>query len=133
MDDRLSRERLDMTRYMVSFAAWALSIAPALAQSMPTPSVWGGPGGSVLKILSADAGGYHGVFINYAPGSPCFAGTFDVTGHNTRHGVALEATSSYCSLSIRWWGPFPADTYIARTTWVIAGAPVRGTTVFTRY
>jgi hypothetical protein len=122
-----------MIRYILSLAALALGTACASAQSMPTPSVWGGPGGSVLKILSADAGGYHGVYINYAPGSPCFAGTFDVTGHNTRHGVALEATSSYCSSSIRWWGAFPVGTYVARTTWVIAGAPVRGTTVFTRY
>ena len=122
-----------MLRYLLIFAALAFGTASASAQSMPTPSVWGGPGSSILKILSADAGGYHGVYINYAPGSPCFANTFDVSGHNTRHGVVLEATSPFCSSSIRWWGPFPTGTYTARTTWFIPGAPVSGTTVFTRY
>jgi hypothetical protein len=118
----------------LSFAALSLlGTATASVQGMPTPSVWGGAGGSVLKILALDAGGYRGVYINYALGSPCFAVAFDVTGHNTKHGVALEAASSFCSSTIQWWGQFPAGTYTARTTWLINGTPVRGTTVFTRY
>lgn len=89
----------------------------------------------MLKILSTDAGGvYRGVYINYVIGSPCFAVAFDVTGHNTRRGVALQAGSSWCSSTIQWWGHFPAGTYVARTTWLSPGAPpVRGTSVFTRY
>jgi hypothetical protein len=115
---------------LLSLAALTFGVASASAQAIPTQSQWEGPDHSVLKILTIDGSAtYHGVFINYAP--VCFGSTFDVIGHNTRHGVALQGTSPSCPTAIRWWGRFPTNTFTTQMTW-LAAPPVRGIVSYVR-
>jgi hypothetical protein len=115
---------------LFGLAALALGAAPVSAQGIATQSQWEDSGHSVLKILSVDGSGtYHGVFVNYA--GTCFGSTFDVIGHNTRHGVALHGRSPSCPTAINWWGRFPAGVFTTRMTW-LGAPPVRGIVSYVR-
>jgi hypothetical protein len=110
-----------MYRIFTALFVLIASAATASAQ-VPSPSVWQGPAGAILKILSADTatGNFSGVLISN-PSGPCPAVPYDVRGRARGSRVAFQASRPWtldCRVNAVWSGRFVNPTTLM-TRWVV--------------